>query len=170
MQKNNIYNFNFAKHIYNIFAEINLNFNYYERNHQGKLNIYKLCLLTKKFLFLLIIKKINLYINTKNKKAIKIQSNIRRVLFSKKFNAFKRDLINKAILIQKYIKGFLVRKKYKENIVYIVDIVQFRKKQKEYEKNLKIMIIKRDAVRVIERWWEKILEERKQKELEEKIK
>ena len=170
MQKNNIYNFNFAKHIYNIFAEINLNFNYYERNYQGKLNIYKLCLLTKKFLFLLIIKKINLYINTKNKKAIKIQSNIRRVLFSKKFNAFKKDLINKAILIQKYIKGFLVRKKYKENIVYIVDIVQFRKKQKEYEKNLKIMIIKRDAVRVIERWWEKILEERKQKELEEKIK
>ena len=170
MQKNNIYNFNFAKHIYNIFAEINLNFNYYERNYQGKLNIYKLCLLTKKFLFLLIIKKINLYINTKNKKAIKIQSNIRRLLFSKKFNAFKKDLINKAILIQKYIKGFLVRKKYKENIVYIVDIVQFRKKQKEYEKNLKIMIIKRDAVRVIERWWEKILEERKQKELEEKIK
>ena len=72
---------------------INLNFNYYERNYQGKLNIYKLCLLTKKFLFILIIKKINLYINTKNKKAIKIQSNIRRLLFSKKFNAFKRDLI-----------------------------------------------------------------------------
>ena len=32
------------------------------------------------------------------------------------------------------------------------------------------MIKKRDAVRVIESWWEKILEERKQKELEEKIK
>ena len=89
---------------------------------------------------------------------------------SKKFNAFKKDINNKSILIQKYIKGFLVRKKYKKNIVYIVDIIQFKKRQKEYEKNVKIMIIKRDAVRVIERWWEKILEERKQKELEEKIK
>ena len=170
LKKNNIYNFNFAKHISNIFAEINFNFNYYQRNYQGKLNIYKLCLLIKKYLFLFIIKKINLFINNKNKKVIKIQSNIRRLLLTKKFNTFKKEINNKAILIQKNIKGFLIRKKYKENLVYIIDIIQFAKRQKEYEKNVKIMIKKRDAIRVIESWWEKILEERKQKELEEKIK
>ena len=51
LSKNNIYNFNFSKHIQNIFSEINFNFNYYERNYQGKLNIYKLCLLTKNIYF-----------------------------------------------------------------------------------------------------------------------
>ena len=76
----------------------------------------------------------------------------------------------KSIIIQKNFRGFLIRTKNKDKLVYIIDIISFNKKQKEYEKQVKIMIKKRDAIRVIEKWWEKILEERKQKELEEKIK
>ena len=115
-------------------------------------------------------KKINVYIDNKNKKIIKIQSNIRRLILNKKYKDLKKDMNIKAILIQKYIRGFLIRKKNKDKLVYIIDIISFNKKQKEYEKQVKIMIKKRDAIRVIEKWWEKILEERKQKELEEKIK
>ena len=58
IKKNNINYFNITQYIHNIFAEINLNVKYYERNYQGKLNIYKLCLSTKKFISLLIMKKI----------------------------------------------------------------------------------------------------------------
>ena len=115
-------------------------------------------------------KKINVHIDNKNKKIIKIQSNIRRLILNKKYKDLKREMNIKAILIQKYIRGFLIRKKNKDKLVYIIDIISFNKKQKEYEKQVKIMIKKRDAIRVIEKWWEKILEERKQKELEEKIK
>ena len=115
-------------------------------------------------------KKINVYIDNKNKKIIKIQSNIRRLILNKKYKDLKKEMNIKAILIQKYIRGFLIRKKNKDKLVYIIDIISFNKKQKEYEKQVKIMIKKRDAIRVIEKWWEKILEERKQKELEEKIK
>ena len=115
-------------------------------------------------------KKINVYIDNKNKKIIKIQSNIRRLILNKKYKDLKKDMNIKAILIQKYTRGFLIRKKNKDKLVYIIDIISFNKKQKEYEKQVKIMIKKRDAIRVIEKWWEKILEERKQKELEEKIK
>ena len=168
--KNNIYNFNFAKYIQNIFSEINLNFNYYERNYEGKLNIYKLCLLVKKYLLLLIIKKINIYIGIKNNKIIKIQSNIRRLILNKKYKAIKKEMNIKAIVIQKNVRGFFIRKKNKDKIMYIIDKINFNKKQKEYQKKVKIMIKKREAVKVIEIWWEKILEERRQKELEEKIK
>ena len=115
-------------------------------------------------------KKINVYIDNKNKKIIKIQSNIRRLILNKKYKDLKKEMNIIAILIQKYIRGFLIRKKNKDKLVYIIDIISFNKKQKEYEKKVKIMIKKRDAIRVIEKWWEKILEERKQKELEEKIK
>jgi len=115
-------------------------------------------------------KKINVYIDNKNKKIIKIQSNIRRLILNKKYKDLKKEMNIKAILIQKYTRGFLIRKKNKDKLVYIIDIISFNKKQKEYEKQVKIMIKKRDAIRVIEKWWEKILEERKQKELEEKIK
>ena len=170
LQKNKIYNFNFAKHIYNIFSEVNFNFNYYERNYQGKINIFKLCLLTKKYILLVIINKILFYIKTKNKKAIVIQSHIRRIIFNKKFNAYKNEINYKALIIQKYLRGFHIRNIFKDKILYIVDNINFNKRQKEYERKVKIMIKKREAIRVIESWWEKILEERKQKELEEKIK
>ena len=170
LKKNKIYNFNFAKHIYNIFSEVNLNFNYYERNYQGKLNIYKLCLLTKKYILLKIINKINFFIEIKNKKAIIIQSQIRRIILYKKFKDYKIEINCKAIIIQKYLRGYHIRNKYKENLKYIIDSIDFNRRQKEYDRKVKIMIKKRDAIRVIECWWEKILEERKQKELEEKIK
>lgn len=170
LKKNNIYNFNFSNHICNIFADINFTFNYYERNYQGKLNIYKLCLSTKKLLSLLVIKKIYIYIDIKNNKAIKIQSNIKRLIISRKIKVLKKERYDKAVTIQKYVKGFIIRNKYKEQLVYIVDNIKYNKMQKDYERQVKIMIKKRNAIRVIECWWEKILEERKQKELEEKIK
>ena len=147
-----------------------MNFNYYERNYQGKLNISKLCLLVKKYLLLLIIKKINIYIGIKNNKIIKIQSNIRRLILNKKYKTIKKEMNKKAILIQKNVRGFLVRKKNKDKLLYIIDKINFNKKQKDYQKKVKIMIKKREAIRVIEIWWEKILEERRQKELEDKIK
>ena len=170
LKRNNIYNFNFAKYIQNIFSEINFNFKYYERNYQGKLNIYKLCLLVKKYLLLQMIKKVNVYIDIKNKKIIKIQSNIRRLILNKKYKVIKKEMNIKAILIQKYFRGFLLRKRNKDKLVYIIDTINFNKMQKDYQKKVKIMIKKREAVRVIEIWWEKILEEKRQKELEEKIK
>ena len=170
LKNNNVYNFNFSKYIQNIFSDINFNINYYEKNYQGKLNIYKLCLKTKKYLLLLIIKKINIFINDKTNKAIKIQSNIRRLIFIKKFNLLRKDMNANTIKIQKYIRRFLTKNKFREELQYINDKINFNKNQKEYEKRIKIMMKKRDAVRVIEIWWEKILEERKQKELEEKIK
>lgn len=170
LTKNNIHNFNFAKHIQKIFSEINFNFNYYERNYQGKLNIYKFCLLLQKYMFFLIIKKIKIHIKIKNKIIIKIQSNIRRLIFIKKYKIFKKEIYNKYVLIQKYIRGFLLRKKYKDKLDYIINSINFNKMQKDYAEKVKIMIKKRDAIRVIEKWWENILEERKQKELEEKIK
>ena len=79
-------------------------------------------------------------------------------------------MINKTILIQKNIRRFLIRKKYKVNLVSIIDFVKYNQSKKEYEKKLKIMIKKRNAIRVIESWWEQILEERKRKELENQIK
>ena len=170
LQKNKIYYFNHANYIYNIFSEVNFNFNYYERNYQGKLNICKLFLLTKKYILLLIINKIYFFINIKNKKAILIQSQIRRLILSKKFNAFKNELNCKAIIIQKYLKGYHIRNKYKDKLKCIIYNIDFNRRQKEYERKVKIMIKKREAIRVIESWWEKILEERKQKKLEEKIK
>lgn len=170
LEKYNIYNFNFSKHIQNIFSEINLNFNYYERNIQGKINIFNFCKATKKYILSYIIKKISIFIESKNKKAILIQSCIRGFIIFKKIKSLKKEMNKKAIYIQKYIRGFLIRKKHKKNLISIIDIISFNKMQKEYERKLKIMLKKRDAIRVIERWWEGILEERRQKELDEKIK
>ena len=170
LSKNNVQNFNFNKYIKNIFYSVNFNFNYYERNYQGKLNAHKMLQMTRKYILLIILKRINLFINIKNKKAIKIQSIIRSFIFRKKFKIWKQDLINKTILIQKNIRRFLIRKKYKVNLVSIIDFVKYNQSKKEYEKKLKIMIKKRNAIRVIESWWEQILEERKRKELENQIK
>lgn len=170
LEKNNIHNFNFAKHIMSIFAEVNFNINYYERNYQRKLNIYKLCKLTKKYILSYAIRKMFLFIQAKINKAIIIQSNVRRLIICKKFNALKKEMNIKSIVIQKYVRGFILRKKKEEDLKYILDNIDFNKRQKEYDRKVKIMIKKRNAIRVIEEWWEKILEERKQKELEEKIK
>ena len=170
LEKNNIHNFNFAKHIASIFAEVNFNINYYERNYQRKLNIYKLCKLIKKYILSYVIRKIFLFIQAKINKAIVIQSNVRRLIICKEFNALKKEMIIKSIIIKKYVRGFILRKKKEEDLKYILDTIDFNKRQKEYDRKVKIMIRKRNAIRVIEEWWEKILEERKQKELEEKIK
>ena len=80
------------------------------------------------------------------------------------------QVIIKIVFIQKFVRRFLVRKKYKSNLVSIVDFIKYNQRMKEYDKNLKKMIAKRNAIRVIENWWERILEERKRKELEEQIK
>ena len=170
LSKNNVQNFNFNKYIKNIFYSVNFNINYYERNYQGKLNAHKMFQMTRKYILLIILKRINLFINEKIQKAIKIQSIIRSFIFRKKFKIWKQDLINKTILIQKNIRRFLIRKKYKVNLVSIIDFVKYNQSKKEYEKKLKIMIKKRNAIRVIESWWEQILEERKRKELENQIK
>ena len=170
LSKNNVQNFNFNKYIKNIFYSVNFNINYYERNYQGKLNAHKMFQMTRKYILLIILKRINLFINKKIQKAIKIQSIIRSFIFKKKFKIWKQDLINKTILIQKNIRRFLIRKKYKVNLVSIIDFVKYNQSKKEYEKKLKIMIKKRNAIRVIESWWEQILEERKRKELENQIK
>lgn len=170
LKTNNINNFNFSKHIISIFAEVIFNINYYKRNYQRKLNIYKLCKLTKKYILSYIIKKIFIYIQAKINKAIIIQSNIRRLIIFKKFNALKKDMNFKAIIIQKKVRGFILRKKKEEDLKYILEKIDFNKRQKEYNRKVKIMLKKRNAIRVIEEWWEKILEQRKQKELEQKIK
>ena len=170
LKKNNIQNFNFDKYIKDIFYSVNFNFNFYERNYQKKLNIYKFCLTTKKFILLIIFKKIDSFLNLKKNHAIKLQSVIRSFIYQKKFNKWREELIIKITFMQKIIRGFLVRKKYKGNLVSIIDFIKYNQRMKEYNKNLKIMIIKRNAIRVIENWWEKILEERKRKELEEQIK
>ena len=170
LSKNNVQNFNFNKYIKNIFYSVNFNINYYERNYQGKLNAHKMFQMTRKYILLIILKRIILFINEKIQKAIKIQSIIRSFIFNKKFKIWKQDLINKTILIQKNIRRFLIRKKYKVNLVSIIDFVKYNQSKKEYEKKLKIMIKKRNAIRVIESWWEQILEERKRKELENQIK
>ena len=73
------------------------------------------------------------------------------------------------MIIQKYIRRYLVKKKYKNNLVSIIDFIQYNKRIKEYHKNLKIMKMKKKAILVIENWWERILEERKRRELEEQI-
>ncbi len=167
--KNNVQNFNFDKYIKNIFYNVDFNLNYYKRNYQGKLNAFKMLQMTKKFILLIILKKINAFINIKKQKVIKIQSIIRSYIYRKKFNIWKQDLINKIVVIQKYIRRFLVRKKYKVNLVSIIDFIKYNQRKKEYDKQLKIMIKKRNAIRVIESWWEQILEERKRKELEKEI-
>ena len=170
LKKNNIQNFNFNKYIIDIFFSVNFNFNYYERNYQKKINIYRFCQITKKYILLIIFKRIDLFIDLKIKLAIKIQSIIRRFIIQKNFNKWKEKLIIKIVFIQKYVRRFLIRKKYKGNLVSIIDFIKYNQRMKEYDKNLKKMILKRNAIRVIENWWEKILEERKRKELEEEIK
>ena len=169
LKKNNIQNFNFDKYISNIFSSINFNFEYYKRNYQGKLNSYKLFQMIRKYIFLMIFKRIKFFIKIKINKAIKIQSVVRRLLFQKKFNIWKENLIKKIVLIQKNVRRFLVKKKYKRNLVSIIDFIKYNQKVKEYDQNLKIMIAKRNAIRVIENWWEQILEQRRQKELEKQI-
>jgi hypothetical protein len=170
LKKNNIQNFNFDRYIRDIFFSVNFNFNYYERNYQGKLNINKFVETTKKYISLIILKRINLFIEDKKNKAIKIQSVIRSYTTQKKFNIWKKELIIRVVIIQKYVRRYLVRKRHKNNLVSIIDFIQYNKRMKEYNKNLKIMQKKKKAIRVIENWWEKILEERKRKELEEQIK
>ena len=170
LRKNNIQNFNFDRYIRDIFFSVNFNFNYYERNYQGKLNINKFVETTKKYISLIILKRINLFIEDKKNKAIKIQSVIRSYTTQKKFNIWKKELIIRVVIIQKYVRRYLVRKRHKNNLVSIIDFIQYNKRMKEYNKNLKIMQQKKKAIRVIENWWEKILEERKRKELEEQIK
>ena len=169
LKKNNIQNFNFDKYISNIFSSINFNFEYYKRNYQGKLNSYKLFQMIRKYIFLMIFKRIKFFIKIKINKAIKIQSVVRRFIFQKKFNIWKENLIKKIVLIQKNVRKFLVKKKYKRNLVSIIDFIKYNQKVKEYDQNLKIMIAKRNAIRVIENWWEQILEQRRQKELEKQI-
>ena len=169
LKKNNIQNFNFDKYISNIFSSINFNFEYYKRNYQGKLNSYKLFQMIRKYIFLMIFKRIKFFIKIKINKAIKIQSVVRRFIFQKKFNIWKENLIKKIVLIQKNVRRFLVKKKYKRNLVSIIDFIKYNQKVKEYDQNLKIMIAKRNAIRVIENWWEQILEQRRQKELEKQI-
>ena len=170
LRKNNIQNFNFDRYIRDIFFSVNFNFIYYERNYQGKLNINKFVETTKKYISLIILKRINLFIEDKKNKAIKIQSVIRSYTTQKKFNIWKKELIIRVVIIQKYVRRYLVRKRHKNNLVSIIDFIQYNKRMKEYNKNLKIMQKKKKAIRVIENWWEKILEERKRKELEEQIK
>ena len=168
--RNNVHNFNFNKYIRNIFFSVNFNFDYYKRNYQGKLNAYKIFQMIRKYILLIIIKRINLFINIKKQKAIKIQSITRSFILRKKFMIWKQDLINKTVLIQKYVRRLLIRKKYKVNLVSIINFVKYNQSKKIYEKNLNIMIKKRNAIRIIESWWERILEERKRKELENQIK
>ena len=170
LMRNNVHNFNFNKYIRNIFFSVNFNFDYYKRNYQGKLNAYKIFQMIRKYILLIIIKRINLFINIKKQKAIKIQSITRSFILRKKFMIWKQDLINKTVLIQKYVRRLLIRKKYKVNLVSIINFVKYNQSKKIYEKNLNIMIKKRNAIRIIESWWERILEERKRKELENQIK
>ena len=169
LNKNNIQNFNFNKYIRDIFFSVNFNFNYYERNYQRKLNINRFVEIIKRYISLIILKKIRIFIDTKKYKAIKIQSVIRRFISQKKFNLWKEELTKKVVIIQKYIRRYLVKKKHKNNLVSIIDFIQYNKRIKEYHKNLKIMKMKKKAILVIENWWERILEERKRKELEEQI-
>ena len=170
LMRNNVHNFNFNKYIRNIFFSVNFNFDYYKRNYQGKLNAHKIFQMIRKYILLIIIKRINLFINIKKQKAIKIQSITRSFILRKKFMIWKQDLINKTVLIQKYVRRLLIRKKYKVNLVSIINFVKYNQSKKIYEKNLNIMIKKRNAIRIIESWWERILEERKRKELENQIK
>ena len=170
LQKNNIQIFNFGKYIINIFDDVNFNINYYKRKYQTKLNAYKLFLKTKKYILLIIIIRIKLFINLKINKAKKIQSRFRMYIFQKQFNIWKNDLNTKAIIIQKYVRRFLIKRKYKVNLVSIIDFVKYNQKVKLYKINLQIMLEKRKAIRIIENWWEGILEERRRKELEEQIK
>ena len=169
LNKNNIQNFNFNKYIRDIFFSVNFNFNYYERNYQRKLNINRFVEIIKRYISLIILKKIRIFIDTKKYKSIKIQSVIRRFISQKKFNLWKEELTKKVVIIQKYIRRYLVKKKHKNNLVSIIDFIQYNKRIKEYHKNLKIMKMKKKAILVIENWWERILEERKRRELEEQI-
>ena len=170
LRNNNIHSFNFAKYIKSIFDEVNLNFNYYERDYQGKLNAHKFFMKTRKFILLIILTRLKLFIKLKNIRATKIQSAIRSFIARKKFKIWKRSLDSKAIFIQKYVRRFLIKKKYKVNLVSIIDFIKYNQKVKLYKVNLNIMLKKRKAVRIIENWWEGILEERRRKELEEQIK
>ena len=170
LKKNNIQNFNFDRYIRDIFFSINFNFNYYGKNYQQKLNAHKFFQILRKYILLILIKRIKSFIELKKNKIILIQSNIRRFIFQQQYNKWKENVIKKSIFIQKYIRRFLIRKKYKKNLVSIIDFIKYNQRMKEYNKNLKIMISKRNAIRVIENWWEKILEKRKRKELEEQIK
>ena len=88
------------------------------------------------------------FINTKKQKAIKIQSITRSFIIRKKFMIWKQDLINKTVLIQKYVRRLLIRKKYKVNLVSIINFVKYNQSKKIYEKNLNIMIKKRNAIRI----------------------
>ena len=160
---------NVIDYIRDIFFSVNFNFNYYERNYQRKLNINRFVEIIKRYISLIILKKIRIFIDTKKYKAIKIQSVIRRFISQKKFNLWKEELIKKVVIIQKFIRRYLVKKKHKNNLVSIIDFIQYNKRIKEYHKNLKIMKMKKKAILVIENWWERILEERKRKELEEQI-
>ena len=139
LRKNNIQNFNFDRYIRDIFFSVNFNFNYYERNYQGKLNINKFVETTKKYISLIILKRINLFIEDKKNKAIKIQSVIRSYTTQKKFNIWKKELIIRVVIIQKYVRRYLVRKRHKNNLVSIIDFIQYNKRMKEYNKNLKII-------------------------------
>ena len=170
LKKNNIQNFNFDRYIRDIFFSINFNFNYYGKNYQQKLNAHKFFQILRKYILLILIKRIKSFIELKKNKIILIQSNIRSFIFQQQYNKWKENVIKKSIFIQKYIRRFLIRKKYKKNLVSIIDFIKYNQRMKEYNKNLKIMISKRNAIRVIENWWEKILEKRKRKELEEQIK
>lgn len=77
--------------------------------------------------------------------------------------------IRKIVLIQRKFRGFILRKKRKEDLIFIKKHLKTMKRVKLYEQKKKEMNIKKKAVRVIEKYWMKVLERRKDKFYEESL-
>ena len=158
----------FQKSINNSLNLIKLDIGYLKIKKKLNLNIF-----TKK------LEKIIMKITTKNIikklknyriKIIKIQSHIRKNIAKKKYNKLKEKLMNKLIKIQKRIKGILIRKNYKNELLKIKENIRFNKRKKEFERKMKLMKKKKAAVRIIEKYWLKVLERREEMDLEEILK
>jgi serine/threonine protein kinase len=89
----------------------------------------------------------------KNEYVITIQSFIRRFIIYKKIKLLK----NKIIIIQKNSRLFLIKKKYFKELSKIKENIEFNKRKKNFNQNMKLMKIKKEAISVIEKYWSKVL-------------
>ena len=122
----------------------------------NNLNIFSKILLKKllKFYKHTFIKILNNNQNKiKNEYIITIQSFIRRFIIYKKIKLLK----NKIIIIQKNSRLFLIKKKYFKELSKIKENIEFNKRKKNFNQNMKLMKIKKEAISVIEKYWSKVL-------------
>lgn len=94
------------------------------------------------------------------------KSSIRKI--QRAYRHYKENIF--IIRIQSKYRKHYIQSKYKKELKEIKKDIKFNKRKKEFEKRMSLLKKQKKAVRVIETHWLKILEQRDNEDLEERIK